>query len=143
MTSLKTDLFVLCDYATVSREQKLSVIGIFDQFFVANIPTSWPKMFLVAVLSGQAGQEYPVTLSIVPPGPTEQKFPDKELKVTLGPNGRANLITELVNFPLPLAGTYKVAIESEKQMVGELEFKVNKTTATYAGQDLTGKKVSN
>ena len=143
MANIKTDLFVLCDYATVSREQKLSVIGIFDQFFVANIPTSWPKMFLVAVLSGQSGQEYPVILRIIPPGPTEQKFPDKELKVTLGPNGRANLITELVNFPLPLAGTYKVEIESEKQIVGELEFKVNKTTATYSGQDLSGKKVSN
>ncbi|MEK9146659.1 MAG: hypothetical protein AAB639_00505 [Patescibacteria group bacterium] len=144
MKSLKTDLFVLCDYATVSREQKLSTIGIFDQFFVANIPTNWPKMFLVAVLSGQAGEEYPVTLSITPPGPTEQKFPDKELKVTLGPNGRANLITELVNFPLPLAGIYKVEIKSGKDQVAQLEFKVTKTTATYAGgQDLQGKKIPN
>lgn len=143
MAKLSCELFALCDYATVSREQKLSVIGIFDQFFVANLPTNWPKMFLVAVLSGQSREEYQVILSIVPPGPTEQKFPDKELKVTLGPNGRANLITELVNFPLPLVGTYKVEIKSQDQQVGHLEFKVNKTTATYGGQDLQGKKISN
>ena len=154
MATLSTDLFVLCDYATVSREQKLSVIGIFDQFFVANVPTNWPKMFLVAVLSGQAGQEYPITLKIIPPvspseasgegrAKTEQNFPDKELKVTLGQNGKANLITELVNFPLPLPGNYKVEIESEGTKVSSLEFKVNKTTATYGGQDLAGKKVSN
>lgn len=143
MSNLKTDLFVLCDYATVSREQKLSVIGIFDQFFVANIPTNWPKMFLVAVLSGQGGQEYPITLKIIPPAKTEQNFPDKELKVQLGQNGKANLITELVNFPLPLAGLYKVVIESAKSVIDQIEFKVNKTTATYAGQDLSGKKISN
>ena len=142
MPNLKTDIFVLCDYATVSREQKLSVIGIFDQFFVANVPTNWPKMFLVAVLSGQPNNEYDITLKINPPGKTDQKFPDKDLKVTLGQNGKANLITELVNFPLPLAGTYEVVITEGKSKVATLEFKVNKTTATY-GQDLQGKKVVN
>ena len=102
MSKLKSDLFVLCDYATVSREQKLSVIGIFDQFFVANVPTNWPKMFLVAVISGEPDHEYPITLKIIPPTKTQDNFPDKELKVTLGNNGKANLITELVNFPLPM-----------------------------------------
>ena len=142
-SNLKTDLFVLCDYATVSREQKLSVIGIFDQFYVANIPTNWPKMFLVAVISGEPNHEYDITLKITPPGKTEQNFPDKSLKVTLGQNGRANLITELVNFPLPLAGTYKVEILEGAERVGTLEFKVNKTTATYAGTDLKGNKIPN
>lgn len=133
MKNLKTDLFVLCDYATVSREQKLSVIGIFDQFFVANVPTNWPKMFLVAVVSGEPNQEYPITLKIIPPAKTEQEFPDKDLRVTLGNNGKANLITELVNFPLPMPGVFKVQIMSEKEKISELEFKVNKTTATYDG----------
>ena len=130
---LHTDLFTLCDYATVSREQKLSVIGIFDQFFVANVPTNWPKMFLVAVISGEPDHEYPITLKIIPPQKTETDFPDKELKVTLGNNGKANLITELVNFPLPIPGIFKVQILSEKEKISELEFKVNKTTATYEG----------
>lgn len=154
MTNLKTDIFALCDYATVSREQKLSVIGIFDQFFVANIPTNWPKMFLVAVLSGEPNRQYDITLKITSPASpavaygegkakTEQNFPDKNLKVALGQNGRANLITELVNFPLPHAGTYKVEIMEGTEKVGALEFKVNKTTATYGGADLKGNKISN
>ena len=143
MPALSTDIFVLCDYATVSQEQKLSIVGIFDQFFVANLPTNWPRMFLVTVLRGQQGTEYPLKLKIVPPGQTDQKFPERELKVTLGQNGKANLLTELVNFPLPLAGVYKVELSSENQQIGQLEFRVNKTTATYGGQDLQGKKVSN
>lgn len=150
MDKLSTDIFVLCDLATVSQEQKLSIIGIFDQFFVANLPTQWPRMFLVAVLRGQPQEEYPLNLKIVPPaspagGPqeTEQKFPDREIKVTLGQNGKANLVTELVNFPLPSVGVYRVQLASDGAAVGQLEFKVNKTTPTYSGQDLTGKKISN
>ncbi len=143
MAKLTTDLFVLCDYATVSQEQKLSIIGIFDQFFVANLPTNWPKMYLVAVVRGEAGQEYPLTLKLIPPQKTENNFPDKEFKIKLGPNGRANVMTELVNFPLTVAGVHKVQILSGKALVSELEFRVNKTTATYGGQDLQGQKVVN
>ena len=151
MAKLATDLFVLCDYATVSQEQKLSIIGIFDQFFVANLPTNWPKMYLVAVVRGEANQEYPLTLKLIPPaspslgGPqkTENSFPDKEFKIKLGTNGKANVMTELVNFPLSAAGVHKVQIYNGKILVSELEFRVNKTTATYGGQDLAGKKVAN
>lgn len=143
MKSLKADIFVLCDHALISREQKLSIIGIFDQFFVANLPTSWPKMYLVAVVSGEPQKEYALKLKLLPPKQSDNKFPDKELKVTLGTNGRANIMTELANFPLPEAGVYKISLEGEKETVGELEFRVNKTTPTYTGQDLAGKRVSN
>ena len=144
MAKLTTDIFVLCDHASVSQEQKLSIIGIFDQFFVKNLPTAWPKMYLVAVVRGDAGEEYPLTLKLVPPEKVEKEFPAKEFKIKLGPNGRANVMTELVNFPLQVAGVHKVQLMSEKDMVAEIEFKVNKTTATYAGgQDLAGKKITN
>ena len=143
MKNLTTDIFVLCDHALISREQKLSIIGIFDQFFVANLPTSWPKMFLVAVVSGEPQKEYSLKLKLAPPKAGENKLPDKELKVTLGANGKANIMTELANFPLPDAGVYKISLEGEEGTVGELEFRVNKTTPTYTGADLAGKKVSN
>jgi len=129
---LSTDIFVLCDYASVSQEQKLSIVGIFDQFFVANLPTTWPKMYLVAVVSGESGKEYPLALKLQTPTKEQNSnFPDKEFKITLGQNGKANVMTELVNFPLTQAGVYKIQIFNEKEKVGELEFKVNKTTATY------------
>ena len=142
MAKLATDLFVLCDYATVSQEQKLSIIGIFDQFFVANLPTNWPKMYLVAVVRGEANQEYPLTLKLIPPQKTENSFPDKEFKIKLGTNGKANVMTELVNFPLSAQGVHKVQIYNTKVLVSELEFRVNKTTATNGGQGLTRKKIS-
>lgn len=138
----KVELFALCDYATISQDQKLSVIGIFDQFFVANLPTNWHRMFLVGVLKGDPGKEYPLTLKVKPPEKTESAFPDKEFKMKLGTNGKSNLITELVNFPLTSGGIYKVELFSGKEKIASLEFTVNKTTATYEG-DQIGKKVTN
>lgn len=143
MAKLTTDIFVLCDQAIVSQEQKLSIIGIFDQFFVANLPMAWPKMYLVAVVRGEPNKEYEVTLKLAPPEKTESKFPDKVFKITLGQNGKANIMTELVNFPLSSPGVHKVQLVNEKEKVGELEFRVNKTTATYQGTDSIGKKVAN
>lgn len=152
MNQLSTEIFVLCDHASISQDQKLSIIGVFDQFFLANVPTTWPRMYLVAVVRGEANKELPITLKITPPPKTDlpseasgeggAKLPDKEIQIKLGPNGKANLITELVNFPLPNPGVYKVEILSDKKQVGELMFTVNKTTATYNGDQL-GKKVVN
>lgn len=131
MAKITTDIFVLCDHASVSQDQKLSIIGIFDQFFVANLPSVWPKMYLVAVVHGEPGKEYNLTLKMVPPQKTEKVFPDKEFKITLGQNGKANVMTELVNFPLAQAGVHKVQLMDGKELIGQLEFHVNKTTATY------------
>ena len=143
MAKLTAELFVLCDHASVSQEQKLSIIGIFDQFFIANLPTAWPKMYLVAVVKGQPGQQYPLTLKLIPPARTDQNFPDKDFQITLGQNGKANVMTELVNFPLSSAGIHKIQLLSQKDQIAEILFKVNKTTATYSGQDLQGKKIAN
>lgn len=143
MAKLNAEIFVLCDHASISQEQKLSIIGIFDQFFVANLPTTWPKMYLVAVVRGDASKEYMLNLKLVPPVQTQTNFPDKEFKITLGQNGKANVMTELVNFPLSSAGVHKVQLFSQKDIIAQIQFKVNKTTATYSGQDLTGKKVAN
>ncbi len=144
MAKLTAEIFVLCDHASISQEQKLSIIGIFDQFFVTNLPTVWPKMYLVGVVRGEAGKEYQLTLKQTSPVKTEQNFPDKQFTITLGQNGKANVITELVNFPLSVAGVHKIQLICEKEQVSEIEFKVNKTTATYSGgQDVQGKKVVN
>ena len=139
MSQLKLELFTLCDYGTISQDQKLSIIGIFDQFFVADLPTNWSRMFLVAVLRGNPGEKCALTLKLTPPE-GDQDFPPKDFEITLGNNGKANLITELVNFPLQAIGIHKFEIIQEGTALGTFEFNVNKTTATYQSPD---KKVAN
>lgn len=143
MAKLTTDIFVLCDQAIVSQDQKLSIIGIFDQFFVTDLPSTWPRMFLVAVVRGEPNEEYKITLKLTPPQKTDKDFPDKEFTIKLGQNGKANVMTELVHFPLQVPGTHKIQLTDGKEAIGTLEYKVNKTTATYQGTDSIGKKLAN
>ncbi len=100
-------------------------------------------MYLVAVVRGEAGEEHELILKLVPPQKTENEFPSKKFKIKLGQNGKANVMTELVNFPLQVPGVHKVQLLSGSEKVGELEYRVNKTTATYQGQDPQGKKIVN
>jgi len=142
MSDVKADIFVLCDHASISQEQKLSIIGIFDNFFVANTPAIWPRMYLVATLKGEPDQEYPMKLKIVPPKGAQASFPEKELTLKFGPGGKTNFMTEMVNFQLPAPGKYKIQLISGTKNVGELEFSVTKRTNDF-GSDLAGKKISN
>ena len=38
--NLHTEIIALCDYASVSREGKLSINGIFDEFRPVNLPAA-------------------------------------------------------------------------------------------------------
>lgn len=142
MSDVKADIFVLCDHASISQEQKLSIIGVFDNFFVSNIPAVWPRMYLVAVLKGEPDKEYNLKLKIVPPKGVQASFPEKELTLKFGPGGKTNFMTEMINFQLPAPGKYKIQLSSAAKTVGDLEFTVTKRTNDF-GSDLAGKKISN
>src|SRR3989344_7870793 len=136
---MKVALLTLADHALISQEQKLSIIGIFNQFFVSNLPINWPRMYLVAVLDGEPNANYTVKLRLITPKKEDQEF-TQNLTLRIGPNGKANVITELVNFPLSSAGTYKFQVLEEESKIGEFEFIVTKTSSGYR-QDLKGKKL--
>lgn len=44
---MKVNFAHLCDYALISREGKLSVLGIFSQLFAAKLPTVHPLLHVV------------------------------------------------------------------------------------------------
>ncbi|GEM_PF-4390341 len=142
MSDVKADIFVLCDHASISQEQKLSIIGIFDNFFITETPATWPRMYLVATLKGDPDKEYPLKLKILPPKGVQASFNEKELNLKFGAGGKTNFMTELLNFQLPAPGKYKIQLTSGEKLVSELEFSVTKRNAEF-GTDLAGKKISN
>jgi hypothetical protein len=50
--SARLNFSFLCDYASVSREGKLSLNGIFENINVRVLPAQHPLMFVVANISG-------------------------------------------------------------------------------------------
>jgi len=120
---LKVEFLTLCDYAMMSQEGKLSVMGMFDRMFVRQVPSTFARFFIVAVLSGEAESEYGVVLLIQSPT-GKAVVPEKELKVKLGTGGRTNIITDVVNFPLPEIGSYSLKITVGETEIGMLPFMV-------------------
>lgn len=120
---LNLELLVLCDYAIISKDNKLNILGIFDRLFVNKTPARHAKMFVVGVVSGEPDSKQVLKLTIKDPS-GKDILPGQELKVNLGANGRSNLITELGNLPIPLTGEYQVRVSSSKGNLGEKTFGV-------------------
>lgn len=125
MKKLELKLLVLCDLASVSREGKLSIIGIFDRIFANKIPSSFIRLFVVATIEGEPSVDYQIKLNIQDPQGKEI-LPPKFLKVRLGGNGRSNLITDIVNMPLPEFGEYTLSLKSDDKELGNTIFWVSK-----------------
>ena len=119
-SDLQLDLLVICDQALVSKENKLSLIGIFDQIFSDKFPFNYLKLAIVAVIKGAPDSDHTVKMEIKDPSGKLTSSP--EFKFTLGSNGKTNLISEFGNLPLPLAGEYTVTLISGKKVLGKAVF---------------------
>src|SRR5260221_14521676 len=55
MTDSVVRLAALCDHGLVGQDGKVSLVGIFRNISVSALPAEHPRMFLVAILSLEAG----------------------------------------------------------------------------------------
>lgn len=136
MEKTKLELLTICDYAIVSQDNKLSIIGMFEQIFVANIPSQHPQMFIVGILNGEAGKSDELTLEISTPSGSDAISPQK-ISVTIGSNGKSNIIAGVGNLPLQETGFYKIKLKSGDRKLGEKEFGVFKNAAEEAAKPST------
>jgi len=126
MAKLQTEIIALADYASLSREKKLTIAGIFDRIFIGKLPGKWPKMFLVLVFKGRPRTKHNLELTIN--SKTGKKnILKKRLEIKLGENGKANLITGLIDFPLKWPGEYRISVREAGDEVGYFVFSVTQT----------------
>lgn len=109
---LKVNLITLSDYASVSREGKLSIDGIFDKLNVVAFPTTLIRAFFVATVSGDTFTEYKLDLSFKKGAKEIASF---KLNSTTGENGKNNLIVELAGLPIEGEGEYKFSLMHNKK----------------------------
>jgi hypothetical protein len=115
MTKLHTELIALADYAMNGEDKKLSVIGIFDRIFVKSLPATHPRMSLVVTIVGEAREEEELRLTLV--SPLGKELFNADVKVALGENGKANLISNFEGFPFQEAGRYEFRLEKQGKAV--------------------------
>ncbi len=112
---LKVNLITLSDYASVSREGKLSIDGIFDKLNVTTFPTTLVRAFFVATVSGDALTEYKLDLNFKR---GKKEIASFNLVSNTGENGRNNLVVELVGLPIEEEGKYEFALTYNKKELG-------------------------
>jgi hypothetical protein len=65
---VKIALALLADYANVSREGKLNILGIFDRINAQNVPAIHPQMQLIMTLEadrGDADKEHKIEIELI------------------------------------------------------------------------------
>src|SRR3990172_12970109 len=97
--NLHTELITLCDYASISREGKLSINGIFDEVRVQKFPGGLARAFLVATVNGTPDTSYKLNLKIETKNNknVSPSLGSTILDTVTGSNGRNNLIIELMS----------------------------------------------
>ncbi len=118
---LHTEIITLCDYALISREGKLSINGIFDELRVQKFPGGIARAFFVATIRGNADTAYKLKINTESSGNVLNSL---NIDIRTSPNGKNNIILELVNLGFEKEGEYKFAIYHDKEEVGSTQLKV-------------------
>jgi hypothetical protein len=127
---MEVSLAVLADYANVSREGKLNIMGIFDRIFARQLPGQFPPMQVVIRLEAhfaEMGREHIIQIQL--------RDPDGETIFDINGNftpmgGEAgetaplNHIISLGNLPLKQAGGHSVVIWVDNDLKKEIPLKV-------------------
>ncbi len=112
----------ICDLASVTREGKVNLIGIFRQIFVQKIPTNYLKFTIVAMVTGKENSQQPVTIQIL--DPLKKQVINQQLNMQIGPGGMANLFFDVVNLPLRQTGDYRIELQADNKTLGHATFNV-------------------
>ncbi len=124
---------VLADYANVTREGKLNVMGIFDRVFARQIPSRFPPMQLVVRLEAQHAElssEHSIRIQLAGPEGTALF----DINGTFTPRGgqpgqpaSVNHVIRLADLPLERAGDHAVLIWVDGDLKGEVPLRVDET----------------
>ncbi|HKC14595.1 MAG TPA: hypothetical protein VKC89_01360 [Patescibacteria group bacterium] len=119
---LKTELMLLCDYAIIARDGKLSINGIFDEVRLQKLPGGLARAFFVATIQGQPRTSYKLELkfqykdqNIMPPHNINT--------VETGSNGKNNIVVELMGVTFPKEGDYELKIYHGDDVIGTTTLK--------------------
>jgi hypothetical protein len=120
---LKKELMVLCDYASISSDGKLSINGIFDQVKVEKFPGGLARVFVVATVKGIPDTSYNLTLKVQ--YKNQDMLPPRNIKTApTGSNGKNNIVVDLVGLGFPKEGDYEVKLYHGDAIIGMTELKV-------------------
>ena len=130
---MKLTLFLAADYANITREGKLNVMGIFNDIYAQTFPARHSSMHLVMKLGaelGEYGKTRDFAVQLLDPDGRNPVF-DLSGQFQFPPGGQGrkpevNLILELKDLVFPKDGPYQFVLLVNGDNKGELSLYVNK-----------------
>lgn len=115
---------LLCDYALTGMDQRLSLIGLFNNINFPSLPAAYPQFFVVFVLNLDRAQ-HEVHLGIVNPT-GQQMLPDAEpVSVDVEvPGAETNLVIGFNNIQFDRPGIYQVQLFVNARLVHSIPLNV-------------------
>jgi hypothetical protein len=126
-------LAALCDHALVGQDGKVSILGVFRNISVTGLPAQHPRMFLVAILSLDAGTHAVVVRLRKPDG--GQAMPNApEISVNALAGQDVNVIVELNNLSFATYGTHRFDLEVDGEAAGTLPVSIVQMAPSQQGR---------
>jgi hypothetical protein len=129
---MKVDLFLAADYANITGDGKLNVMGIFRIINATSFPARHSSMHLVIKMVPELG-EFGVTRNLFvklhAPDGNELMEMSGKIEVPVSKGGLApevNVILELKDLRFPEPGPYQFVVLVDKDYKGDLPIMVNK-----------------
>lgn len=118
------EIFAICDYASVDRDGKLSIMGIFREMYVNKMPAYIAHFYVAASIKGDPEKAFDVTIEVSSPN-GKPTIPKQEVTVQIGIGGMTNVVTDIINLPLETVGDYKITLTmNDGHVVGTKIFRV-------------------
>jgi hypothetical protein len=116
---------LLCDHAITAQDGKVSAIGLFSQINVTRLPTTYGRLFIVAVLEADAGA-HQLTLQVVAPDGQPLLARPPQMRVEVPPNATtANIVADLKGLQLKVLGRHRIELRTGDRLLGSTPFNVN------------------
>lgn len=134
-------LFLAADYANITREGKLNVMGIFNDIYSYHFPARHSSMHLIAKLGaelGEYGQSRNFTIKLFDEDGNQIFDVSGQFEIPKGERGRkpeVNLILELKDIVFPKAGAYQFVLFIDRDQKGELSLYVNRMEAPKSAEE--------
>jgi hypothetical protein len=120
------------DYANVSKEGKLNVMGIFNDIFAENFPCRQPSMYLIVKLQAELGEydeDRTLTIKLLDEDGNELMKLTGPMKMQKPAGGRrpeANAILRINDLIFKNPGRYEFRVFVDKDSKGSLTINVTK-----------------
>ena len=128
---MKPLLFLVADYANITGDGKLNVMGIFNDIFSYNFPARHSSMHLVGRLGAELGEYNQIrdfTIKLLDEDANQIMDMSGQFEIPKGEKGRkpeVNLIFELKDVVFPKPGIYQFVLFIEKDYKCDLSLYVN------------------